>query len=52
MLFAYHLAKGDVTKIEPILKMNFIFALTFKSCEIENKQIFEYYDRDRYNINR
>ena len=49
-LFAYHLVKGDITKMEPLLKLNFIFVLNFKSCEVENKKIFEYYDHNKYSI--
>lgn len=43
--FFYCLAKGDITKIEPILKLNFLFILTHKSFELENKFIYEHYDR-------
>ena len=41
--FIYTLAKGDPTKFESIAKLNFVFALNFKSFESENKGITEYY---------
>jgi hypothetical protein len=44
------LAKGDITKIEGIFKLNFVFTLTHKSFEVENKRIFEFYEYNKYNI--
>lgn len=48
--YLYTLAKGDITKMESIAKLNFIFSLTYKSYELENKAISEYYDYKRFNI--
>jgi hypothetical protein len=48
--FFYGLAQGDITKMESVLKLNILFTLTFKSFEIENKKIREYYDWRRYNL--
>lgn len=48
--FAYHLVKGDITKMEAVMSLNFVFVLNFKSFEVENKNVFEYYDHNRYNI--
>lgn len=36
--------------MEAVLKQNFLFTLTHKSFELENKKIREYYDYRRYNI--
>jgi hypothetical protein len=32
------------------MKLNFLFTLTHKSFELENKKIREYYDFRRYNL--
>lgn len=37
------LADGDPTKFAEVLSLNMNFALTFKSFEVENKKIAEYY---------
>lgn len=44
----YNLAKGDITKIPQILELNFLFVLTHKSYEVENKKVAEYYDNGRF----
>jgi hypothetical protein len=49
--YFYCLAKGDITKMEEVLKLNFLFTLTHKGFEIENKKISEYYDFRRFNVN-
>lgn len=49
-LFAYTLGKGDALKMKEVLSLNLIFLLNFKSCELENKQIFEHYDFNRFNL--
>lgn len=48
--FVYCLAQGDVTKIEAIFEMNFVFILNHKSFELENKKIKEWYDWRRFNV--
>jgi hypothetical protein len=50
--FAYQLAKGDIKQFEAVLNLNFIFVLNFKSFELENKNIFEHYDFNKYNIRK
>ncbi len=42
--YIYSLAKGDVTKIPEITKLNFIFCMNIKSFEQDNKDIRQYYD--------
>jgi hypothetical protein len=49
--YFYVLAKGDITKIPDVVKLNFMFTLTHRSFEIENKKLAEYYDFRRYSIN-
>jgi len=41
--FFYVLAKGDITRIPEITKMNYIFTMNLKAFEYENKKIKEYY---------
>lgn len=41
--FLYSTAKGDIRAIKEIADYNFIFTLTHKSFEVENKQIHKYY---------
>lgn len=48
--FVYTLAKGDILKIEQILKMNFVLTLNHKAYEQENKNIKEFYEFRKYNI--
>lgn len=43
-VFIYSLTKGDITKRDQILKMNFISVLNWKSFEVENKHIKQYYE--------
>ena len=42
--FVYSLAKGDPTKFDELLKLNFLFSLTFKSFEKDNKHVEQYYN--------
>lgn len=47
----YHIAKGDILKIEQLTKLNLLFLLTHKGYEIENKKIYEFYEFRRFNMN-
>jgi len=38
--------------MEDVLKMNFLFTLTHKSFEVENKKISEFYEYRRYNFGK
>jgi hypothetical protein len=42
----YILSKGDITKRDEVLKMNFISALNWLAFEKENKSIKELYDKN------
>lgn len=50
--YFYILAKGDITRMPEVLKMNFLFTLMHRAFELENKKTAEYYDSGRYTINR
>lgn len=42
----YILSKGDITKRDEVLKMNFISALNWLAFEKENKTIKQLYDKN------
>jgi hypothetical protein len=42
----YILSKGDITKRDEVLKMNFISALNWLAFEKENKSIKQLYDKN------
>ena len=44
MQYFYSLAKGDITKFDDIVKMNFVFCMNVKSYEHENPDIKNYFN--------
>ncbi len=45
-IFIYSLCRGDITKRDSILKMNFISVMNWKLFEHENKNIKDRYDKN------
>jgi hypothetical protein len=45
-MLLYVLCKGDLTKQDQVLKMNFISVMNWKAFEIENKNIRDYFGRN------
>lgn len=43
MSLVYQMSRGDITKRDQILKMNYISVLNWRSFEVENKNIVSLY---------
>jgi len=46
----YAMSKGDIFKLKDLFELNLNFFLTHKAFEIENKNMYEFYEYKRFNV--